>query len=81
LLVPVGSVTGLALSIALSGGALATVYLVGRSLRLRPAVISGGSRSVFRRVCRVEAWRIRRGAPLPYACAIAAGCIFTIVAG
>jgi hypothetical protein len=27
----------------------------------------------------VERWRIRRGGPLPYACAIAAGVLFIIL--
>jgi hypothetical protein len=28
---------------------------------------------------RVERWRINRGCPLPYACAIAAGVVYMVV--
>jgi prepilin peptidase CpaA len=31
------------------------------------------------RALRVEQWRIRRGGPLPYACAIAAGGLFILL--
>lgn len=83
LLVPAGAVAGLALAVALSGGLLAAAYLAGRAARLRlaPTAHSARPHGILRRLWRIEGWRIRRGAPLPYACAIAAGCIFTIVAG
>jgi len=83
LLVPAGAVAGMVLSVALSGGLLAAAYLAGRISRFQPAFIAhpAGPHGILRRLWRIEGWRIRRGAPLPYACAIAAGCIFTIVAG
>ena len=34
---------------------------------------------LLRRVLRVESWRIRRGAPLPYGVAIAAGAAFALI--
>ena len=79
--VPAGSVGGLLLAVSLAGGILALVYLV-----LRPAVGRVGSpagqpATSLRRILRIEGWRIRRGGSLPYACAIAAGCAFTIVTG
>ena len=81
LAVPAGAVGDLLLAVSLSGGILALIYLV-----LRPALPhaspAGGQRMTsLRRILRIEGWRIRRGGPLPYACAIAAGCAFTIVTG
>jgi prepilin peptidase CpaA len=81
LLVPAGAVAALLLAVALSGGILATVYLVLGAVPFFAASQLTLSPSAFQRVCRVERWRIRRGAPLPYACAICAGCMFTLFAG
>jgi len=81
LLVPAGAVLALLLAVALSGGILATVYLVLRTVPFLAASQLTRSPSAFQRVCKVERWRIRRGAPLPYACAISAGCMFTLFAG
>jgi prepilin peptidase CpaA len=64
------------LAVSLSGGILATTYLVGRFILPRPA--TRRPRRLFPRVLRVEAWRIRNRGPLPYACAIAAGTIFVL---
>jgi prepilin peptidase CpaA len=63
-------------AVALSGGILAVAYLMGRYLLPRPATQC--PRHLLPRVWRVEAWRIRRSGPLPYACAIAAGTIFVL---
>jgi prepilin peptidase CpaA len=73
LLVPPSEVPALVLLIALWGGVLAILYLTLRPLlRLaRSQVARPAGR--LRRVLRAEAWRIRRGGPLPYAVAIAAG--------
>lgn len=81
LLVPAEHVVGLGFAVSVSGGVLALAYLTGRSFQVWPSTNVPGARSSFQRVRRIEAWRVRRGAPLPYACAIAAGCIFTIVTG
>lgn len=83
LLVPANAVAEMALVVALFGGLLAAAYLAARMAQFRPAFIPhpAGPHGILRRLWRIEGWRIRRGAPLPYACAIAAGCIFTIVAG
>jgi hypothetical protein len=35
--------------------------------------------SQFTRICRIESWRIRRHAPLPYGIAIAAGGVWTLL--
>lgn len=58
--------------IAIAGGVLAAVYLAFRG-RLRVP-----SFRRFGRAVRVECWRIRRGAPLPYAIGIASGFVWTI---
>lgn len=81
LVVPAGTVAALLAAVTLSGGVLAMAYLILRvaapTSHPRPVL----SRRPLRRLCRVEAWRIRRGGPLPYACAISAGCMFTLFAG
>ena len=69
--VPPPEVLSFVLAVALSGGVLALLYLVAR--RFVPAPSSVRPRNLLGRVFRVERWRIRRGGPLPYACAIAAG--------
>lgn len=72
-----GSVVSFVMTVAVMGGLLAILYLVARPL-LGPA---GPARpqGLLGRVVRAERWRIRRGGPLPYACAIAAGLLFVIV--
>jgi prepilin peptidase CpaA len=64
-------------AVPLAGGILAMTYLAGRFLLSRPAAIRH-PQHLLARVWRVEARRIRRGGPLPYACAIAAGTIFVL---
>ena len=81
LLVPAHAVPTLILAVAMAGGVMAVFYGLGRSPRLQPALSPSAPSSVLRRVCRVEAWRIRRCLSLPYACAIVAGCVFTLVKG
>jgi prepilin peptidase CpaA len=81
LVVPAGTVAALLAAVALSGGALALAYLILRVAAPMPHPRPVLSRWSLRRLCRVEAWRIRRGGPLPYACAISAGCMFTLFAG
>ncbi|MDE8346891.1 MAG: hypothetical protein POH28_12075, partial [Acidocella sp.] len=65
------------LRVVLSGGALAILYLGLCRVVPRPRAVRGGG--LLRRVLRAEAWRIGRGAPLPYACAIAGGAISTFL--
>ncbi len=80
LLVPAPAVLDLVLATSMAGGVLATAYLLGRRLPpLRRTLRT--SRNLIRRIGRIEAWRMRRNAPLPYACAIAAGCVFTLITG
>ncbi len=64
------------LVMSLTGFFIALAYLIGRSLgnppgKPRPAGFAA-------RAWRVERWRLGRGGPLPYACAIAAGGLFVL---
>jgi len=74
LLVPAAGVPSLLLAIALAGGALAGLHLALRGCIAVPMRADGA----LRRILRCEAWRIRRGAPLPYGVAIAAGTAFAM---
>jgi prepilin peptidase CpaA len=60
----------------LVGGLLGVLYILGRRLVPRTRVAAG--ESLPRRVLAVEAWRIRRRGPLPYAVAICAGAILLL---
>jgi prepilin peptidase CpaA len=81
LVVPAGTVAALLAAVTLSGGVLAMAYLILRSAAPMPYSRPVLPRWSLRRLYRIEAWRIRRGGPLPYACAISAGCMFTLFAG
>ena len=67
-------------AVALLGGVLAAIYLGLRRL-MPPAAIhaSTSGRDAFsKRFLAIEAWRIRRGAALPYGIAIAAGAALVV---
>jgi prepilin peptidase CpaA len=64
-------------AVALSGGILALSYLLARRLVAPPP--AQRPRRLLARALRVERWRIRRGGPLPYACAIAAGGLLVLL--
>ena len=81
LLLPVQAVPVFVLAVAVAGGLLALPYLPGRFGAAPPRWLAAPPASAVRRICRVEFWRSRRRAPLPYACAIAAGAVFTLVTG
>jgi prepilin peptidase CpaA len=61
---------------ALAGGLLALVYVLGRWLA--PA-IPPRQRLLPARVWRAETWRLRRGGPLPYALPICLGALFAMM--
>jgi prepilin peptidase CpaA len=63
--------------IVLTGGGLGLLYLLLRFFVKRPRASRDGS--LARRIARVEAWRICRKGPLPYAFAIASGTILTLL--
>jgi prepilin peptidase CpaA len=68
---------------ALAGGGLAGGYLaLGWMARtFHQSVRTERPRSLIRRICRAEWWRIRRRAPLPYGCAISAAALLTLAGG
>ncbi|HET6606875.1 MAG TPA: A24 family peptidase [Rhodopila sp.] len=79
-LVPPHAVFTLLAFIAFAGGGLAMLYLVGRAVAgKRKPVATHRPAALAARVLRAEVWRIRRGGPLPYACAIAAGLLITLL--
>ena len=59
------------------GGALGVAYILGR--HLAPETRVAGGATLLRRVLAVEAWRMRRRGPLPYAVAIAGGGIILLI--
>lgn len=76
LLVPPGRELALLLTVAWCGGLLALAYLVAGAIgrrRTRPGAARRPVRGALRRLLRIEAWRARRRAGLPYGCAIALG--------
>ena len=77
LAVPPGSVPTLVFVMGMAGGLLSLFYLAARRLVHAPSATR--PRSLIARALRVERWRIRRGGPLPYACAIAAGGLFVLL--
>ncbi len=64
-------------AVSIAGGGIAMIYLFGRLFLEAPASARPGS--FVPRVLRVERWRMSRGGPLPYACAIAAGTMFVLL--
>lgn len=64
------------LATALAGGLLCLPYLLGPYLLPRPK--PGRPTRILPRLLRCELWRLRRGGPLPYAVAIAAGTLFAM---
>lgn len=60
-----------------AGGALGVAYILGR--HLVPQTRVAGGATLLRRVMAVEAWRVRRRGPLPYAVAIAVGGILVLL--
>ncbi len=78
LLIPPVAVPLLVAWVALSGGALTLPYLLARH---RLPVLAGPHRHLLGRVARTESWRLRRGGPLPYAVAIAAGACLVAATG
>jgi prepilin peptidase CpaA len=79
-LVPPQAVFTLLAFIAFSGGGLALIYLLGRMTVRKGTARNSRPRpsNLVARVLRAEVWRIRRGGPLPYACAIAVGGLVTL---
>jgi prepilin peptidase CpaA len=92
IVLPLDVMSAFAIAMSFAGALHAVTYMVGRRLVTPPpplASLGGPAVSVFRhrrrsilsRVLRAERWRISRGGPLPYACAIAFGFLFVICNG
>ena len=81
-LVPPSRILTFIVATSLAGSLCAALYLVaGRIARAtRKAALPAIPRQTgfFSRALRAELWRMRRGGPLPYACAIAAGFLFIL---
>ena len=77
ILVPPALVFSFLTAVALSGGVLALSYLLARRLVSPPP--AERPHYLLARALRVERWRIHRGGPLPYACAIAAGGLLVLL--
>ncbi len=80
MVVPPALVPSQLLLISLAGGLLALLVLALRAVLPR-AIAPVRPASLIRRLLRAEHWRIRRGAPLPYGVAIAAGTTFLLIQG
>jgi prepilin peptidase CpaA len=90
---PPGAVSLFVLVMTVGGAVHAGVYLVARKMVTRPPPLqsppqpSGAiatpprARWLLPRALRAERWRISRGGPLPYACAIAFGFLFVVCNG
>lgn len=76
LLVPPAEVPHFLLATAVAGGILASTQLL---LRARCVPVGPAPDQAVSRILRCEAWRICRGAPLPYGVAIAAGALFVLL--
>jgi prepilin peptidase CpaA len=75
--VPPSLVLSFIAAVAICGGVLAVAYLIAGRLVAAPR--TARPRTLLARALRVERWRIHRGGPLPYACAIAAGGLFILL--
>ena len=81
LLVPPGRVPGLVAAVLLAGGALALIYLALGALLPAPAASGQAPSGRLARIARIERRRVHRRGPLPYACAIVAGTLYTAAIG
>jgi prepilin peptidase CpaA len=91
IVLPPGMVPNFVMAMSLAGALHAIAYLLARrvvtappplaSQTTLPSVAGSRRRSLGFRALRVERWRISRGGPLPYACAIAFGYLFVICNG
>ncbi len=77
IVVPPSMVVSFIAAVAIFGGVLALLYLMAGRLVTPPR--AARPRTLLARALRVERWRIHRGGPLPYACAIAAGGLFILL--
>jgi prepilin peptidase CpaA len=80
LAVPSGRILAFVVAMSVAGSLFAALYLiagtVGRRWHRPAGAPVARPTHLLARAVRAELWRLRRGGPLPYACAIAAGFLF-----
>jgi prepilin peptidase CpaA len=87
IVLPPGMVSLFVVAMSLAGAVHAAAYMAARRVVTRPPAFAGvpeippRARSLLPRALRAERWRISRGGPLPYACAIAFGFLFVVCNG
>jgi prepilin peptidase CpaA len=81
IVLPPGMVSAFAIAMSLGGAVHAVCYMLARRMVTPPPSAAWRPRSLLTRALRAERWRISRGGPLPYACAIAFGFLFVICNG
>ena len=84
IVVPPGMVSMFAIAMSISGAVHAIIYILARRVVTRPPALTvtrPRAQWMLPRALRAERWRISRGGPLPYACAIAFGFVFVILNG
>lgn len=79
IVLPPGMVTTFVIAMSIAGAVHAAAYLLARRVVTPPR--RPRPRGLLPRALRAERWRISRGGPLPYACAIAAGFVFVLLQG
>ncbi len=79
-LVPPTACASFVLATGVAGGLLGLLYVLARRLIAAPSPAEAAAHrgNLVSRVWRAERWRIHRGCPLPYACAIACGTLLML---
>jgi prepilin peptidase CpaA len=84
IVLPPGMVATFVVVMSVAGAVHAVVYMLAHRVVTPPVPLSfprPRTHSLLSRAVRAEKWRISRGGPLPYACAIAFGFLFVILNG
>jgi prepilin peptidase CpaA len=84
IILPPAVVSMFAIAMSAGGAVHAIVYILARRLVTPPPPLpmhEPRRRPLLLRALRAERWRISRGGPLPYACAIAFGFLFVVCSG
>jgi prepilin peptidase CpaA len=84
IVLPPGVMAMFAVAMSVSGAFHAVIYMLARGMVTPPPPLPAHEqrrRPLLLRALRAERWRISRGGPLPYACAIAFGFVFVVCNG
>jgi prepilin peptidase CpaA len=82
IVLPPGLLAPFVVAMSSAGAVHAISYMIARRVVTPPAPLPSyrpRARSLLPRGLRAERWRISRGGPLPYACAIAFGFLFVVL--